>query len=166
MDCLEFRRLLGSDPRVADAAARAHLETCPRCQDAYARAQAFEARIAQAMAVAVPEGLADRILLNQLTNERQRRASGFRYGWIALAAAASLAIAVGIVRVSAPDASRAGSRRRTRERRGKADAGAAQAGSIAEVRVRSPTVASTSPRCRNIRYVPSVRSASTTPCTW
>jgi len=98
MDCLEFRRLLGSDPRVADPAARAHLESCPRCQDAYARAQAFEARLAQALTVAVPEGFADRVLLAQLTGERQRPARGFRYGWIALAAAAALVIAIGIVR--------------------------------------------------------------------
>ena len=97
MDCLEFRRLLGSDPRVADAAARAHLESCPRCQDAYARAQAFEAKLAQAFAVAVPEGLADRVLLAQLTAERQRR-GGLRYGWIALAAAAALVVAIGLVR--------------------------------------------------------------------
>ena len=97
MDCLEFRRLLGSDPRVADPAARAHLETCPRCQDAFARAQAFEAHIAGALAVAVPEGLADRLLLAQLTAERQRR-RGFRYGWIALAAAAALVVAVGLAR--------------------------------------------------------------------
>lgn len=97
MDCLEFRRLLGTDPRVAGAAARAHLETCPRCRDAYARAHAFEGRLTQALSVPVPEGLADRVLLNQLTGERQRRATGFRYGWIALAAAASLAIAIGVV---------------------------------------------------------------------
>ncbi|MGH8172776.1 MAG: DUF3379 family protein, partial [Rhodanobacteraceae bacterium] len=70
MDCLEFRRLLGSDPRVASAAARAHLETCPRCRDAYARAHAFEGRLSQALSVPVPEGLADRILLHQLTGER------------------------------------------------------------------------------------------------
>ena len=86
MDCLEFRRLIGSEPRLTDPAARAHLESCARCQDAYARAQALEARIAGALAVAVPEGLADRVLLAQLTGERQRRAKGFRYGWIALAA--------------------------------------------------------------------------------
>jgi hypothetical protein len=98
MDCLEFRRLLGSEPRVTDAAARAHLEQCPRCQEAYSRAQAFDARIAQAMTVALPEGFADRILLAQLTGERQRRSVAFRYGWIALAAAAALVIAIGIVR--------------------------------------------------------------------
>jgi hypothetical protein len=98
MDCLEFRRLLGSDPRVTDAAAREHLEKCPRCQEAYSRAHAFDARIAQAMTIALPEGLADRILFAQLTGERQRRTIGFRYGWIALAAAAALVIAIGIVR--------------------------------------------------------------------
>ncbi len=98
MDCLEFRRLLGSEPRVTDAAARAHLEHCPRCQEAYSRAQAFDARIAQAMTVALPEGFADRILLAQLTGERRRRSVGFRYGWMALAAAAALVIAIGIVR--------------------------------------------------------------------
>ena len=97
MDCLEFRRLIGSEPRLTDAAARAHLESCPRCQDAWARAQALEARIAVALAVAVPEGLADRVLLAQLTGERQRRAKGFRFGWIALAAAAALVVAVGFV---------------------------------------------------------------------
>jgi len=96
MDCLEFRRLLGSEPRVTDPAARAHLESCARCQDAYARAQALEARIAGALAIAVPEGLADRVLLAQLTEARQRRAKGFRYGWVALAAAAVLVVAVGL----------------------------------------------------------------------
>lgn len=97
MDCLEFRRLLGSDPRVTDPEARAHMESCARCADAYARAQAFEARLSHAMSIAVPEGLADRILFAQLTGERQRRRKGFRYGWIALAAAASLAVVVGVV---------------------------------------------------------------------
>lgn len=98
MDCLEFRRRLGSDPRVADADARAHLESCPRCRDAYARAQAFESRLAEALTVAVPEGLADRVLLTQITQERRRRRTSLRYGWIALAAAAALIVAVGVVR--------------------------------------------------------------------
>jgi hypothetical protein len=97
MDCLEFRRLIGADPRTTDPAARAHLETCARCQDAYSRAQAFEARIANALNVAVPEGLADRVLLKQLTVERRR--GGLRHGWIALAAAAALVVAIGLWRL-------------------------------------------------------------------
>jgi hypothetical protein len=98
MDCLEFRRLIGCEPRVTDPAARAHLDACAVCRDAHGRAQALDARIASALAVAVPEGLADRVLLAQLTLERQRRrARGFRYGWVALAAAAALVIAIGVV---------------------------------------------------------------------
>jgi len=50
MDCLEFRRLLGSDPHVGDPAAREHAQSCPFCAEAQARAQAFEARLAVAAA--------------------------------------------------------------------------------------------------------------------
>lgn len=99
MDCLELRRQLGTDPRLADPAARAHLETCAGCRDAHARAQAFDARIAGALAVGVPEGFADRVLLAQLTAQRQRPGRrGLRYGWIALAAAAALVVAIGLAR--------------------------------------------------------------------
>lgn len=99
MDCLELRRQLGTDPRLQDPSARAHLETCPGCRDAYARAQAFDARIAHALAVGVPEGFADRVLLAQLTAERQgSRGRRFHPGWIALAAAASLFFAIVVVR--------------------------------------------------------------------
>lgn len=98
MDCLEFLRLLGSDPRVSDRAAREHLEGCPFCADAHARAHAFESGLAHAMAVPVPTGLADRILRAQLSGERQhQRPHVRRLAWIALAAA-SMALAVGVVR--------------------------------------------------------------------
>lgn len=99
MDCLEFRRLLGSDPTISNRAAREHLDGCPFCADVYARAQAFETRLAFAMNVPVPDGLADRVLLTQLTGQRQRqRVNRRRFAWIALAAAASLALAIGLVR--------------------------------------------------------------------
>ena len=44
MDCLEFRRRLGSDPGALDPQAREHVDGCPFCADAQARAQAFEER--------------------------------------------------------------------------------------------------------------------------
>lgn len=97
MDCLEFRRGLGSDPRGIDATAREHLETCTRCAGAYAHAQAAEARLADALAVPVPQGLADRVLLAQLTGTRQQaRVQRRRYAWIAFAAAACLALVIGV----------------------------------------------------------------------
>lgn len=99
MDCLEFRRQLGTDPHALDRAAREHLESCAFCADAHARAQAFETRLASAMSMAVPDGLADRILLAQLTGERQRQRSGrSRITWMALAAAACAALAIGVTR--------------------------------------------------------------------
>lgn len=106
MDCLEFRRVLGSEPLVVDSAAREHLRSCAFCADATARAQSFETRLAKSMAIPVPDGLADRILLAQLTGARQQRRSGVRrFGWVALAAAASIALAIGMVRYQQkPDA--------------------------------------------------------------
>jgi hypothetical protein len=100
MDCLEFRRRLGSEPHVADAEAQAHLASCAACAAVAADAQAFEARLANALAVALPDGLADRILAAQRADvaEPARARPRRRLGWIALAAAASLLLAFGVVR--------------------------------------------------------------------
>ena len=98
MDCLEFRRRLGSEPRLRDGAALAHQRGCASCADAAARAQAFDAALARALAVPVPDGLAERILLAQLTGARRDGRRRRRAGWLALAAAASLALAFGIAR--------------------------------------------------------------------
>lgn len=99
MDCLEFRRRLGSEPQVRDGAALEHQRGCAACTEAVARAQVFDADLARAMALPVPEGLAERILLAQLTGARQgERMRRRRYGWLALAAAASLVLAFGVTR--------------------------------------------------------------------
>ena len=106
MNCLEFRRRLGSDPASRDPAFVAHREDCPSCAAAYARAAEFEAELARAIDVDVPEGLADRILLAQTTAERvpappARRRHGLRRFGLAFAAAAALAVvAVGLHRES------------------------------------------------------------------
>lgn len=98
MDCLEFRRRLGSAPQQLDAAAQAHLAACTAgCVEATAEAQAFEARLAIALAVPVPAGLADRVHQAQrsavaVADPAPRR----RTAWIAFAAAASLALAFGV----------------------------------------------------------------------
>jgi hypothetical protein len=97
MDCLEFRRRLGSEPQVVDAEAKTHLAGCASCAAATLAAQAFEARLANALAVAVPGDLAGRILAAQRADvEPLQQRRGLR--WITLAAAASLLLAFGVVR--------------------------------------------------------------------
>lgn len=86
MNCLEFRRLKLAEPRRLPGDARSHANDCPACL-AFARSvDESEAALQRTLAVAVPEGLADRILLRQ---SGQRRTS-----WKALALAASIVLAV------------------------------------------------------------------------
>ena len=67
MNCLEFRRAIGTDPRGLDAEALAHRASCTRCSDAFERALPFERSLAAAIAIPVPDNLAERILLHQTT---------------------------------------------------------------------------------------------------
>ncbi len=95
MNCLEFRRLLATDPGSREARFLAHEGECGRCATAAAEARAFEGRLFAALAVPVPEGLADRILLRQTTDLRHgdtpvRR--GSQPGWLKIAAAVVLAV--------------------------------------------------------------------------
>lgn len=96
MNCLEFRRELNIHPQSNDADFVAHARECPRCAQAQADALAFEATLARALAIPTPPNLAESILLAQATQQRResqrwRRSSG----WLALAAAAVLAVGVG-----------------------------------------------------------------------
>jgi hypothetical protein len=94
MNCLEFRRLLGSDPYSQDPEMLAHRETCSACAAVWQRAQRFEQELAAALVVPVPEGLADRILLAHTTGIRQRQVTR-RRSWMAMAASLVLACAGG-----------------------------------------------------------------------
>jgi hypothetical protein len=95
MNCLDFRRAIGTDPRNLDSAASAHRNECPRCAEAHERALGFERALAAAVAIPVPEGLAERILLRQTTaamhEPRARRLAPWQ-----LAAAGLFAIALGL----------------------------------------------------------------------
>jgi len=65
MNCLEFRREKLVDPRRLPESARLHALGCPDC-DAFARSvDESEALIGRTLAVPVPEGLADRVLLRR-----------------------------------------------------------------------------------------------------
>jgi hypothetical protein len=101
MNCLEFRRLLGSEPASTLSAFVTHRGECPSCAAAQQRADEFELRIRRAASVPVPVNLADRILLAQTTQSRhgsRNRRRGFAA--LVLAAAASIVVAVIAVRQS------------------------------------------------------------------
>lgn len=96
MNCLEFRREFNIHPQSSDADFVAHARECPRCAQAQADALAFEASLGRALSIPPPPNLAESILLAQATQQRresQRRRRGS--GWLALAAAAVLAVGVG-----------------------------------------------------------------------
>ncbi|HET7842931.1 MAG TPA: DUF3379 family protein [Xanthomonadales bacterium] len=92
MNCIDYRRQLAAVPDALDASALAHEAECPRCTQARGEAQQFEAALRGALAVPVPDSLADRILLHQTTEAR--RARGVRRRAVAWRVAAVLALAV------------------------------------------------------------------------
>jgi hypothetical protein len=96
VNCLEFRRRLGSDPGSNDAAFVAHRESCVGCAAAYVRAQEFEQRMQHAFAVSVPSTLADRILLAQTTGARRQQRRRSRGVAVIFAAAACLVIVLSL----------------------------------------------------------------------
>jgi hypothetical protein len=95
MNCLDFRRRIGAAPRSRDPELLAHRDACKEgCAAFWQRAQRFEDDLEAALAVPVPEGLADRILLAQATGERRRQV-GRRRAWLAVAASLLIAFAGG-----------------------------------------------------------------------
>ncbi|MEO8011386.1 MAG: DUF3379 family protein [Dokdonella sp.] len=97
MNCLEFRRRLGSEPMSTEHEFVAHRESCPHCAAASDRALAFESRLARAVKVPVPNGIADRILLAQTTDARMQQRRHRRGFTALLAAAACVVITVALV---------------------------------------------------------------------
>ncbi len=70
MNCLEFRREKLVDPRRLSPEAAAHLGECAPCRDFAIDLNEDEARLAAALDVPVPEGLAERIILRRKTGSR------------------------------------------------------------------------------------------------
>lgn len=97
MNCLEFRRRLGSEPMSTEPEFVAHRESCPHCAAASDRAFEFETRLSRAVKVPVPNGLAERILLAQTTDARQQQRRNRRGFTALLAAAACVVITVALV---------------------------------------------------------------------
>ncbi|HSO07744.1 MAG TPA: DUF3379 family protein [Pelomicrobium sp.] len=89
LNCLDARRALSGDPRQLAPAVAEHVAACPRCADYRAELLAQDERLAAALRVPVPDGLADRVLLRHgLARSRAPR-------WLALAATLVVALGVG-----------------------------------------------------------------------
>lgn len=97
MNCLEFRRWLAVEPASTLAAFAAHGAECVRCAEAWMRAQEFERALAGALAVPVPEGLVERILLRQTTSRRHDRQVERRFFISRLAAVVVLGVGVAAI---------------------------------------------------------------------
>jgi hypothetical protein len=63
--CLDARRALDGDPRRLTRALERHVTSCPGCAARRAGLLALDARLAAALRLPAPEGLADRVLLRQ-----------------------------------------------------------------------------------------------------
>ncbi len=101
MNCLEFRRSLTAQPHIRYAALSQHQLSCPACADFARRTDAFEAKLAQAIAVPVDSSLESRILL-----KHNLRGNGSSGNWMAMAASvvAAMGVTIGAVIYSmAPD---------------------------------------------------------------
>ncbi len=103
MNCLEFRRRLGSEPASTLGSFVAHREECPRCASAHRVAGEFEDRIRGALRIPVPANLADRVILAQTTESRQVFRNRKR-SFAALIVAAAASIVVALVSIQRPQA--------------------------------------------------------------
>ncbi len=103
MYCLDVRRILTATPDSADAAVLEHLRQCPACAHHAEDEKNFSRQIDAQLNVAVPDGLASRILLQHgLVEERRYRRH--RHYWQALAASVLLTVGLisGMLLVNAP----------------------------------------------------------------
>jgi len=100
MNCMEFRRMLMTDPAVSDPEFAAHRRSCPECADAVERSAHFERRLREAVNVDVPENLASRILLKQ-SFEAHPKQPWWRAPRV-YAMAAGVLLVVGLVSMTLP----------------------------------------------------------------
>ena len=92
MKCLEVRRLLTANPQHRDDALLMHLHDCKTCAAYSQQLRQEDRQLERALQLDVPEGLADRILLNQSTAMQTRHRH--RLG---LAIAATVVLSVGVI---------------------------------------------------------------------
>jgi hypothetical protein len=100
MNCIEHRKSLLAQPAQIDASARQHLLQCVDCTRFHEKLHAFESRLSAALRV--PVGHHNRAVLQPERRSRMLRPSR---GWLAMAASALLALAIGSLWLGAPSRS-------------------------------------------------------------
>ena len=92
MDCLEYRRAMLEAPAAPGSGALEHRLGCRTCADWTAQQQRFEQRLANALAVPVPEGVAERVMMHATWQAQRPRWQGIAATVAAVALGAVLAI--------------------------------------------------------------------------
>ena len=102
MNCLEYRRLALQDINALPEQAQVHRDECVSCQPFTHELMGFNTSLQQSMNVDVPEGLADRILLQQSFGLARSKRKHTRIRLMALAASIVLGLTLSL-RLMLPD---------------------------------------------------------------
>jgi Protein of unknown function (DUF3379) len=92
MNCLEFRQLKLADPYTSNKEANLHQSGCSSCAMFEREIHELDDSLRTALTVAVPEGFAAKVLLNQSLQSHPRRPT--RWYWLSLAASFFFAVAL------------------------------------------------------------------------
>ena len=95
MNCLSARRLISTDINQKNPELVEHLRGCASCKAFYDRQLKFDRTLTEAVEIDVPEGLADRILVEQRIHQKKTRDK--KYRWTAMAASIVLVVSVGLI---------------------------------------------------------------------
>lgn len=98
MNCIDYRRLLTSDPGHRGAEAAEHRLSCKACAAHAQQLEQFDRKLAEAMQVSVPRDLESRVMLAATSRARSRR----RWYSVAAGAVAGLALSFGFYKINNP----------------------------------------------------------------
>jgi hypothetical protein len=92
MNCIEFRQLKLADPDLYSEQANQHKSGCSTCAAFEREIHGLDESLRTALTVAIPEGLAAKVLLNQSLQSHPRRPT--RWYWMSMAASFFMAVFV------------------------------------------------------------------------
>jgi hypothetical protein len=90
MNCIEFRQLTLADPNTNSEQTNQHKSGCSTCAAFEHEIHGLDKSLLTALTVAIPEGLAAKVLLNQSLQSHPRRPT--RWYWMSMAASFFMAV--------------------------------------------------------------------------